>query len=52
MSILFVLLMFLLVISISYFHTRSEVATQPVAGLLTRVEPEQRGKLAKEFFLA
>ena len=36
MSILFVLLMFLLVMSISYFHTRNEVTAQPE----TRLGPQ------------
>jgi glycine cleavage system H protein len=42
MSILFVLLMFLLVMSISYFRTRQEVATQPSARMAAQAPRMQR----------
>jgi glycine cleavage system H protein len=42
MSILFVLLMFLLVMSISYFHTRSEVATQSAVRMAAQAPRMQR----------
>jgi glycine cleavage system H protein len=42
MSILFVLLMFLLVMSISYFRTRSEIATQPAVRAVAQPPRMQR----------
>lgn len=42
MSILFVLLMFLLVMSISYFRTRQEVAMQPVVRMAAQAPRMQR----------